>query len=229
VYYLDGVSLEEAITITVDWHNHQPGSIRWITPVHTYEDPITGSTITRSFDMGNDFGPNGTLRIVAIADNGTAQSTEYIPNMKVVSPPSFVNWLPSAVIVARPNLDVLQYEILGLESASITLAEWEEHRIPGNVPFFGGKKMKIGAELDLSGTVKSDGTADLFSLGIDSVTKRVIRKGVPCRKGMKLPFVELGPNALSCLDFRVDGLQLTACVVDFHSPVDASLRCVDVS
>ena len=37
-----------------------------------------------------------------------------------------------------------------------------------------------------------------------------------------------GPSALSQLDFRVEGLEFTAGVVDFHLPVDAALRGVDV-
>ena len=39
---------------------------------------------------------------------------------------------------------------------------------------------------------------------------------------------ELVTSASSRLNFRIDRLQLTACVVDFHLPIDASLRCVDI-
>ena len=36
------------------------------------------------------------------------------------------------------------------------------------------------------------------------------------------------PNALSQLNFRVEVLELAACVLDFHLPVDAALGRVDV-
>ncbi len=35
-------------------------------------------------------------------------------------------------------------------------------------------------------------------------------------------------SALSQLDFRVEGLELAACVFDYHLPVDAALGRVDV-
>ena len=50
----------------------------------------------------------------------------------------------------------------------------------------------------------------------------------PKDRGNLLPAFST-PSALSRLNFRVDGLQFTSCVADFHLPVDASLHCVNIS
>jgi hypothetical protein len=59
--YLDTVSLHEAFTATIDWQDHTPGTVRWITPNQEYEDPFSGVSVTRSFDMGSVFGEGGML------------------------------------------------------------------------------------------------------------------------------------------------------------------------
>ena len=43
------------------------------------------------------------------------------------------------------------------------------------------------------------------------------------------PAVVIETSALSQLTFRVNGLQFAPCVFDFHLPIHASLRCVDIS
>ncbi len=37
------------------------------------------------------------------------------------------------------------------------------------------------------------------------------------------------PSALSQLKFRIHGLQFAPCVFGFHLPINASLRCVNIS
>ena len=54
--------------------------------------------------------------------------------------------------------------------------------------------------------------------------------GIAVRGGPKGDEVSVGirPSALSQLDFRVDGFEFAASLVDLHLPVDAALSAVDV-
>ena len=207
-YYLDGVTLSETFTVTIDWKGYTPGVIQWTTPLGTFEQPADQTG--RTFDMGTAFSPGGTLRIVAIAGGGGPQSAPYIVNMRVIPPPPIVNLIPGALYAAMPIGDGIEYRVLGLSGASIDLANWSPTQVDTGFPLFGGQEMKIGIELDedpgpfdatLSGTVDSGGKCSLLTVGWEDSEKKVIRKGVKCRKGIKLPFTEVGGSASVEIDF----------------------------
>ncbi|MDM8006427.1 MAG: CARDB domain-containing protein [Phycisphaerae bacterium] len=193
--YLDAVPLNETLTATVDWHGHTPYQIRWITPQATSEDPISGTTATRSFNMGTDFGPGGTLRIVAIADGGALQSPVSSANMMVIPlPPLNDPQMAAAQYVPTETGGGLEYQIMGVQGFKFSLAEWNSGRMPIDFPVFGGQSMAIGPEFSVSGSVDQHGHMEIFTVGFDGATKKKIRKDVPTRgnKGLKLPFIEVG-------------------------------------
>jgi hypothetical protein len=194
-YYLNGISLNETFTATIDWKNHIPYQIKWILPNQTIIDRIYGNFISRSFQMGNNFGENGKLKVIAVADNGAVESPLYILNFDVIPLPPIVNLVPAVFYQAVTVGNDFEYQVLGLQNVSLSLGGWPAGKMPSDFPLFGGQKMEIGGEFELSGTVDSDGTLDLFTIGVDVSSKKVIRKHVPTKnhKGIKLPFIELAP------------------------------------
>jgi hypothetical protein len=139
-YYLDGISLTEQFTATVDWDGHTPDIIRWLTPYGQFDDYVTGTTSTRSFNMGSDFGVDGSLQVIAISGDGTpVESDPKVANMKVTPPPS---GLPLGMLTPRLGSNELHY------GGAITLQIMEtddamEEVIPEDMPVFGGQAFKI--------------------------------------------------------------------------------------
>jgi len=129
-YYLDGVGLTETFTATIDWRDYTPGTVRWITPKQIYDDSTTGSNVARSFDMGNDFGSGGTLKVVAIAAGGAVQSLESRANFLVIPPPPLTDWISGVVYQPVSGGEELQYRPLGVESAVSSIADWDSPRSP---------------------------------------------------------------------------------------------------
>ncbi len=86
-YYLDGVPLTEQITVAVDWHGATPGKIEWKTPKGTYETLAT--EVSRSFNMGSDFGAGGKLVVKAVPSDapGARESAPVTANFTVIPPP----------------------------------------------------------------------------------------------------------------------------------------------
>ena len=201
-YYLDGISLDENFVATIDWKTFTPDKVKWILPGQTIIDNITGDTVSRTFDVGNDFGAGQKLKVVAISSDLT-ESREYEVNFDVVPLPPVVNLIPSVYYEVVEFSDKIEYRILGLTNVKFDLATWDPTQVESSFPIFGGKEMKVGVDLgdggpvsgSLSGTITSDGKAELFTVGWDEKNKRTIRQGVQCRKGIKLPFVEAKPSA----------------------------------
>ena len=75
-HYLDGIMLSEQFTATVDWCGLAPGYVHWITPTGSYDDPCPGTTVTRAFDMGAEFGSGGTLSVVAVSNDDPPVESE---------------------------------------------------------------------------------------------------------------------------------------------------------
>ncbi len=152
-YYLDDVSLSETFTITIDWKGYTPGIVRWITPSGTYEDSCPGTTISRSFDMGTDFGIGGKLEVIAIAADLT-QSLPKQANFNVISAPPGV---PTAVLKEDTTSTVLAYN-----------AEWildavnngvAEDVIDEDIPGFGGRAFEFVVKPLIEAKVSGDGFA----------------------------------------------------------------------
>ncbi len=207
-YFLDGIDLYETLTVKVNWRGQPPGTVHWITPSNTFVDTASGSEVSRSFNMGTDFGEGGTLKVKAVSNSGTEESVEFPVNFAVIPQPPFASLLPEVYYVPVPKNKGFEYKFMGIDSFSLDLATWAPSNIDTSFPIFGGAEMKIGLDLGsigddsltLSGLIDSNGKASLFTYGIDGKTKKTIRKGVLCRKGIKLPFIEAKPNAT--IDFQ---------------------------
>jgi len=211
-YYLHGVPLNETFAATIDWKGYTPYQVKWITPSGTITDTISGTTIFRTFAMGHDFGAGGKLRVQAMGQDGAVESALYTVNFDVIPMPPIVNLIPGVFYEAVPTGEGFEYRIMGLlTGVNIDLAKWEASQVEGSFPIFGGQEMKIGLQLvnnpspwegSLSGKVTSDGTAEIFTVGWSDEYKKTIRKGVRCRKGIKLPFIEAAPEATLTFKFN---------------------------
>jgi len=166
-YYLDDSTLFETLTAKIDWNEQTPGLIRWITPSAAYEDPCSGDSGTRTFDMGGDFEPGGTLTVVAVTgDSPPAESDPYIANFKVISSPIGI---ATSFLYAYPLGNTLKYvtpSVAGNENLSV-VAGAPQGTIPTSMPLFGGEALEFGALFKVGAEVNGDGTGSGTFLNIE--------------------------------------------------------------
>ena len=174
VYFLDGIDRNVEFTVAVEW-NGTPGIVRFITPKGTFEQ----SGLTRTFNMGRDFGSRGTMTVVA--RNGAGQE----------SPPYQVEFL---VLPAPPGIGLTQatfketerdfkYTIkLGVNLIEVGVGDGT---IKATIPLVGGKAFKIIKTMQMTIEFSSQGTASAdFEMEIPT-------KG----EGIKLGAAEVTPKA----------------------------------
>jgi len=152
-YFLDGVSLSQTFTATVDWHGHTASKVRWITPQGTFDTPTSGTTASRAFNMGTDFGPGGTLTAQAIATDGT-QSAPVQAKMKVAPYPPGM-----ALLSPGTGGNMLRYSTPTITSGQGTeiSAGTPYGSIPGDFPLFGNEAFKFAALFDAKAEFSGDG------------------------------------------------------------------------
>ncbi len=159
-YFLDGVPLlfDIPFKAVVDWGDHTPGSIRFITPKDIYE----GLDDTRRFDVGTEFGVGGRLQVIAVAGDGT-ESEPYTANFEVVPVPPGIS--PAVLILKSPELGsgVLKYGH-SVEFGMTAIDEGvEEGQVPNKIPGFGGKAFKFNVAVELGVEVTSEGKAKAWA------------------------------------------------------------------
>ncbi len=159
-YYLDGVSLTEIFTATIDWRGHTPGVIRWITPSATYEDVCSGTTALRSFDMGSEFGIGGRLTVVAVAAGDMPQSAPKQANFNVLPPPPGV---PSILLRAETTGGKLKYSAKWLVTSIIDQGI-DADEISDEIPGFGGRAFDFVLDVMVKAEIKTDGSASYRAL-----------------------------------------------------------------
>ncbi|MBN1507361.1 MAG: hypothetical protein JW955_10975 [Sedimentisphaerales bacterium] len=109
VYFLNGVSLfpldPEKFTVKINWAGLEPGKVQWRTPKGTYEDTCaTGQTeVSRSFDMGTEFGVGGKLQVRAVPKVAGKESAWVTANFTVMAPPPGV---PTGLFIAVEEEEV---------------------------------------------------------------------------------------------------------------------------
>ncbi len=164
-YYLDDVFLNEEFTAVINWGGHQPYQVEWETPQHTYVDSCTGNSVSRTFNMGQDFGPGGRLKVTAVSNNPPAQSVEYPVNFKVIQTPPGI--LPS-LLYHSPGFSTLKYVSPKLSFQPIKFDKGVEAGvIPEDMPMFGQEAFKFASAFDFSATVKGDGSASGIKISPD--------------------------------------------------------------
>ncbi len=188
VYYLNGVSLSQNFAVTVDWKGHTPGMVRWTTPTNTYDTSCPGTTVSKTFNVGSEFGTGGKLSIVAIAGD-SSQSANKTANFDVIPPPPGI-----PVVMLIPNIvgNALSYNsifTLGFIKEGVG-----EGIVPSEIPCFGGKAFEFVTAVELEAVVDGDGSA--------SATVTI---GDPC--SMEIGGIEITPSVAVSLDWQYSSQQ----------------------
>jgi hypothetical protein len=148
VYFLDGVSLNVEFTVALEW-NGTPGVVRFITPKGTFEQ----SGLKRTFNMGSDFGPRGTMTVVA--RNGAGQESAPYPVEFVVLPAPPGIGLTGATF--KETERDFKYSIkMGVSLIEVGVGDGT---IKASIPLVGGKAFKIIKSMQLAIEFSSQGTA----------------------------------------------------------------------
>jgi len=194
VYYLDGVDLVETFEAAIEWGDHTPYAVRWKTPYGVFTDPWTGNPMTRSFNMGSDFGEGGTLTVEALSTTHT--SPGYTVNFDVIpSPPGMLNSLISADL----GSETLKYTSTTLNDAISMIEEGvDEGTIPDDIPLFGREAFMFISMFDFASEIQCDGSATGLSFNPE----------LPEGQGKtKLAGFNFKPNINGRLTWRFDKIQ----------------------
>jgi hypothetical protein len=71
LFFLDGVDFHVTFAASVDWGEHPPQKLRFITPKNTYDVATSNTSAQIELNVGTEFGPCGKLRVMAISSDGT--------------------------------------------------------------------------------------------------------------------------------------------------------------
>ncbi|MCD6361375.1 MAG: DUF1566 domain-containing protein, partial [Armatimonadetes bacterium] len=69
--FLHGVDHDVTFSAAVSWNEKIPDKIRFITQNNIYDETCDGTSASHTFNMGQDFGVGGRLRVIAISQDGT--------------------------------------------------------------------------------------------------------------------------------------------------------------
>jgi hypothetical protein len=91
LYFLPGVDFPVTYDATVDWNGHDPGKVQFITSFTMHDVSASGSTASKSLNVGKEFSPCATLKVVAVSADKT-KSPEKKAEFIVTKP---LDWDPS--------------------------------------------------------------------------------------------------------------------------------------
>lgn len=151
-YYLNGPSVIETITATIDWKGKTPFQVKWLLPNgSTYTDSVSGNTAIRTFDVGNI--GLGKLTLIAIAADSSCSAPKSA-NLDIIPPPPGI---PAISIRADTSGSTLSYSakwILDAINEGV-----EEDEIDEDIPGFGGRAFEFIIKPLLEAKITPDGTA----------------------------------------------------------------------
>jgi len=147
VYFLDGIDLNEEVTVGVEWNGLPPGKVIWKRtclegePPPPIEDNCPGNEVSRTFNVGSNIGDGCRLSVYAISENRWCSASK-LANFRVISQPPMEEGMElSPVSYRRYIRDVWT---LRYESGLVPLKIFDDssgnfgYTIPDWVPMFGG-------------------------------------------------------------------------------------------
>jgi len=152
VFYMNGVNFNVKHTVNIDWAGHTPSKVKFITPKGVFEENTSENTISKTFNMGSDFGIGGTLKVQAVTDTGALSEEKEA---------DFV------VIKGIPLFPLMVLDKGGYFSYSSSLGlNWNlfsegvaGSAIPSDIPLFGGNPVLLKLIPTVSAEVTCDGSA----------------------------------------------------------------------
>jgi hypothetical protein len=151
LYYLAGTDFSVTYTATVNWGSHQPGKVRFITPKGSYDVTTTGTTASRTFNIAADFNPCTTLRVIAIAADGT-YSAEKTADFIVMAP--FMNGLP---LTKTDTGSAFSYYTSSSVLMSLLNEGIDAGVIPETIPLFGDNGFNLTLIPNVNVSIASSG------------------------------------------------------------------------
>ncbi|MBI4324891.1 MAG: carboxypeptidase regulatory-like domain-containing protein [Chloroflexi bacterium] len=156
--FLEGVSFLVTFTAQVDWAGHPPGKVQFLTPRGSFDVATSGSTASRQFNMGTDFGPGGRLRVVAVSGDG-ARSAETTADFVVAPPP--VQGM-SGLLGVSDRGDHFAYNTSAGLNIEFIKQGVEAGVIPEGLPLFGQAPFRLDWFPEVDSEIGSDGRAQFF-------------------------------------------------------------------
>ncbi|MCM8816702.1 MAG: hypothetical protein NC913_04235, partial [Candidatus Omnitrophica bacterium] len=154
VFYLDGADFNVEFTVNIDWAGHSPGKVRFITPKKVIEQPISDTTVKKTFNMGTDFGVGGTLKVQAVTSTG-GLSEEKEAEFVVIKN------LPVFTMAAIDKGPYFSYESKFGANWNFFNEGLDGSGIPSDIPLFGGKPVWLKCIPTVSAEVSSSGEASI--------------------------------------------------------------------
>ena len=159
VYFLDGIDLDQTFTATLRWALHDEGEVHWITPKGTYVDECEPGTdtVSRTFNVGTEFGAGGKLRVKLVSAEG-AESSPYYASFDVVPKP---DGLVNAPLFVEFSTSHLRYKSPTLRAGGPmeTGSGVGDGVIPDEIPGVGGKALSFVSIMNAEVEVTGDGRA----------------------------------------------------------------------
>jgi len=148
IYFFNGVDLNVEFTADVEW-NGTPGVVRFITPKGTFDQ----AGMKRTFNVGRDFGSNGSLSVMA--RNGAGQWSDAYPvDFRVIAGPPGISLLGGRL--RNTGRDFTYSITIGAELIQVGVGDGT---ISASIPLVGGKAFKIAKSMQLTLAFSSQGTA----------------------------------------------------------------------
>jgi len=138
LHYLVGTDFLVTYTAHVDWANHPPGKVRFITTKNTYDVATTGDTASKQLNLGLEFSACKTLKAIATSTDNT-QSKEFSADFVMMSP-------IVALALAWQGIDLgdgFRYHTKTGFDFKFIDELIDENIIPENIPLFGKKGFNL--------------------------------------------------------------------------------------
>ncbi|TGO02531.1 hypothetical protein PN36_23605 [Candidatus Thiomargarita nelsonii] len=156
VHYLEGISHEVTYTANIHWGGLTPKTVRFITPQGEYDVSTTESTVSKTFNMGTEFGVGKKLKVKAISDEDI-ESEEKEAAFVIMSKP-VIGKIPTMSFSRFDLGDTFSYKAPDLEFNTAFFNEgFGAGAVPEDMPVFNKKKfaMKftpvVNTEIDANG------------------------------------------------------------------------------
>jgi hypothetical protein len=158
LYFLDGPDFDVTFTATVDWAGHPPSKVEFRTPRVTREVGTSGATASQSFNMGDDFGPKGKLRVVAVSSDAT-RSAEKVADLIVMPAPS--PEVAGALLAVSHNLSGSGFKYNTQQGFNMSFFDEAIGAgvIPEDIPIFGKEGVNLQFIPQMTCEIGSDGVA----------------------------------------------------------------------
>ncbi len=173
--FIDGVDLNVKFEPEIEWGEETPGTVRFITPDNIWE---VSSGETKTFNVGNEFGVGGKLKILAVSSNGIQSNTYEVPFS--VAPAPLIGSSRFSFDEDTNKYTTLVAMIFGLINGDVGSS-----KTPSTFPIFGGKEIGFNLVPNVIMEINLAGEGH-FMIGV----KKGLEGSYVAYAGKRVPVVE---------------------------------------